>query len=517
MFEPRSDVKIIRANSSNESEQKTRVGAYCRVSTDSEEQSDSFIAQVKYYTDFISHSPDMVLVDIYADEGITGTCVNKRNEFQRMLKDSKAGKLDRIFVKSVSRFARNSLECIENIRILKSYGTSVLFENDNIDTDKMNSEMILYIKSAFAQSEALAGSKRVSTAIRMKMESGEYITCNAPFGYRLENGMLYPVPEEIPVVRKIFEWYLKGYGSCHIADMLNKEKADNRVWGAESVRFILTNEKYIGDSLLRKSYTPLQLPLKSVPNRGNVDQYYVSNSHEGIIDRDMFDAVQKLMKTRREQFDNHANIKVRDFTQMIVCGDCGQHFKIRKQKRGDAWICPQRGMPDANCRTHAIPEETIKETFILMYNKLRANEHELIDYSISRLSELQTLTSATNRELNEIDAEIVTLSEKNNMYMEFYTKGIMDEISYNEKSNEIRRKLTELRSRRLRLLADNDDDGTLTELRTLKQKLADMPVALIDFDIQIFKTLIREIVVTCNDELIFSLHCGLKFKERIQR
>ena len=135
----------------------------------------------------------MTLVDIYADEGITGTCVNKRDEFQRMMKDSKAGKIDRIYVKSVSRFARNSLECIENIRLLKSYGTTVLFENDGIDTSTMNSEMILYIKSAFAQSEALATSKRVATAVRMRMQSGNCSVYTVPFGFRAENGVLVPI------------------------------------------------------------------------------------------------------------------------------------------------------------------------------------------------------------------------------------------------------------------------------------------------------------------------------------
>ncbi len=517
MFEPRNDVKVIRATAGPNLSNKLRVGAYCRVSTDSEEQADSFIAQVKYYNDFISHSSDMVLVDIYADEGITGTCVNKREEFQRMLKDSKSGKLDRVFVKSVSRFARNALECIENIRLLKSYGTSVLFENDNIDTEKMNSEMILYIKSAFAQSEALAGSKRVSTAIRMKMESGEFITCNAPFGYRLENGMLYPIPDEAEIVKKLFEWYLAGYGFCKIAGMLNDIDAGGKVWCAESVRFIITNEKYIGDCLLRKTFTPLQLPLKSVLNKGEVDQYYVSNSHEAIIDRETFEKTQVLMERRRIRYDNHSKVEIKDFSGMLVCGDCGQHLKTRKQKRGIAWICPQIGMPEANCKTHIVLEEDVKYAFNIMYNKLRANEHELIDYAISKLSELQALTSSATKEINEIDAEIVELSEKNNMYMEFYTKSIMDEVSYAEKSNEVRKRLTELRSRRLRMLAGNDDEGTLFGLRAFKQKLEGLPKVVIEFDLSLFKNLVKEVIVTRDVELIFVLYCGLKFRERIRK
>lgn len=195
------EVKIIRPTSEMAKNSVLRVAAYCRVSTDSDDQVNSFIAQVKYYNDFIRLSDGMELVDIYADEGITGTSVSKREEFKRMIKDSRLGKIDRIYVKSVTRFARNSLECIENIRILKENGTSVYFENDGIDTDSMNSEMILFIKSAFAQSEALSGSKRVSTACRMRMERGTFVTTCAPFGYSLIEKQLIVVPEEAEIVR----------------------------------------------------------------------------------------------------------------------------------------------------------------------------------------------------------------------------------------------------------------------------------------------------------------------------
>ena len=151
------EVKVIRAASEIADKSILRVAAYCRVSTNSDDQANSFITQVKYYNDFIRLSDGMELVDIYADEGITGTSTSKREEFKRMMKDSRLGKIDRIYVKSVTRFARNSLECIESIRILKENGTSVYFENDGIDTETMNSEMILYIKSAFAQSEKRNG------------------------------------------------------------------------------------------------------------------------------------------------------------------------------------------------------------------------------------------------------------------------------------------------------------------------------------------------------------------------
>ena len=222
----------------------------------------------------------MVLIDIYADEGITGTSVNKRDEFNRMMKDSKAGKIDRVFVKSVSRFARNSLECIENIRLLKSYGTSVFFENDGIDTDTMNSEMILYIKSAFAQEEALAGSRRVRRANQMRMKSGKVSFTNTPFRYDYVDKTLIPIPEEAEIVRKIYRYYLEGMGFSKIAQLLNSEpNIPGNLWEIVRIRYILSNEKYISDTLNQKTYTPLELSLKNIRNDSEVDKYYVTNTH----------------------------------------------------------------------------------------------------------------------------------------------------------------------------------------------------------------------------------------------
>ena len=263
-------VQIIRPSSELSTEdQKIKAAAYCRVSTDSDDQENSFLAQVKYYSDYIGSREDMILVDIYADEGITGTAMSKREEFKRLLNDAKLGRIDRVFCKSVSRFARNSLECIESIRALKDCGTTVVFENDNIDTKTMNSEMVLYVKSAFAQSEALAGSARVSSAYRMKMENGTFTTYCAPFGYRLVNRNLEIIPEEAEIVRKIFNMYLSGLGINSISAKLNREaiEGNGRQWNNPAIRYILTNKKYICYILTQKHYTPPILPLLFILNK----------------------------------------------------------------------------------------------------------------------------------------------------------------------------------------------------------------------------------------------------------
>lgn len=211
------EVQVIKATITGEKTEKIRVAAYCRVSTDKDDQLNSFFAQMRYYRDYVRGNDKMVLVDIYADEGITGTELAKRDEMKRLIRDCKHKKIDRVLVKSVTRFARNSLECIETIRTMQSCGVSVLFENDHIDTETMNSEMMLYIKSAFAQSEATSASKRMSTSIRMKMEDGTYYNISRPYGYKWEDRNLVVVPEEAEIAREIFSMYLRGETNNAIA------------------------------------------------------------------------------------------------------------------------------------------------------------------------------------------------------------------------------------------------------------------------------------------------------------
>lgn len=321
-------VRVIKADKSSENS-TLRVAAYCRVSTSEEDQLNSFITQMHYYHDFISQSDNMVLVDIYADEGITGTSVEKRNEFKRMLNDCRLGKIDRIYVKSVSRFARNALECIESIRLLREYGVSVFFENDRIDTLTLNSELILYVKSAFAQSEALATSKRVSTANRMRLEIGEYSICNAPYGFRAKNNELFTVPEEAAIVREVYGMYLSGMGFLKIAKALNRKYGtEKRFWKANSIPYILSNEKYAGDALFQKNFTPPVLPLMKRKNKGELPKYYVQNTHEAIIDKETFNLVQEKLK---ENTERNAKSKSRNniFAGKLYCAYCSRSFKIK--------------------------------------------------------------------------------------------------------------------------------------------------------------------------------------------
>lgn len=503
-------VKIIKPTIANiNQEKRQRVAAYCRVSTDSEDQTNSFSAQLRYYSDFIKSNAEMEFVDIYADEGITGTCINKRDEFKRMMIDASNGKLDRIFVKSVSRFARNSLECLESIRTLNSFGVTVLFENDNIDTKTMNSELILYVKSAFAQSEALAGSKRVATAIRMKMENGEFITCNAPYGYKLDKEChLSVIPEEAEIIKRIFKLYLSGNGIGKIVAILNGERIPNASgkWSVPGIRYILTNEKYIGDSLLQKTYTPQMLPLRNVPNKGELDRYYVANSHEGIVSKEDFELVQIRMKqvtTERKAPQKHF------FTGLIECKECGWSYKRKVQNDIVYWVCSQKTMAGRSCGGKNISEEALKNAFVLMYNKLRRFEKVILDKTLSQLLNLRKKVSGQNNEILQIDAEIANFCNKNNTYTELHAKGIIDDVSYLERTSELKYKITELRGKRVKFLNADEDERLIEDLKVLKETLDEYPKVILRFDNSLFSAIVDKVVVGSEKTVIFKLKGGL--------
>lgn len=511
----KKEVLVINPTKGQLADKKLRVAAYCRVSTDSEDQVNSFIAQVKYYSDFIKQDSNKVLVDIYADEGITGTCVNKRDDFLRMMKDSKAGKIDRIYVKSVSRFARNSLECIENIRLLKSYGTTVLFENDGIDTERMNSEMILYIKSAFAQSESLSNSKRVTTAFRMKMQNGEISIFSVPYGFTVKDNVLIPVPELKPVIERVYREYLSGKGMGKITEEFNNENYAGKRWTLSAVKYILNNEKYIGDSLMQKTYTPQVFPLKNRPNRGQADKYYITNTHEAMIDRELYDAVQKKLKKQRLERENHSESVDSVFNRKIKCGDCGCAYK-KKMSSGELyWVCSMNGIAGQHCKTHNIKEIDLKKAFVRLYNKIKQNENEIIDYPLNQLIALKTKISSQCEAINDIDDEIAVLCDRNSMLSRFKARNIIDDVSFMEQTSEVQKRLTELRNRRIKLLNFDEDEACIEKLRVLKAELDENDSYMLFFDEEIFESFVEKIVILENGYALFELKCGLKLKELI--
>lgn len=234
------------------------------------------------------------------DEGITGTSAEKREDFQRLLADCRRGLIDRVLVKSISRFARNTKECLEAIRELKSLGVGVCFEKENIDTATMSGEMMTALFASFAQAESESISGNMRWSYQRRMQSGKFITCKAPFGYRLKNGTLEIEESEAKIVRQIFDMYLSGYSKADIAGEITKlgvpTRDGNTYWQQTTISYVLQNERYSGNALLQKKYTTNTLPYQKKRNNGEKDQYFVTGSNQPIISQEVFDAAQSLKR-----------------------------------------------------------------------------------------------------------------------------------------------------------------------------------------------------------------------------
>lgn len=298
-----AQVKII-APQTREAEH-LRVAAYCRVSSDSKDQLHSYAAQIRNYTEEIAQHDGWELVDVYADEGLTGTRMDQRDDFNRMMRDCRKGKIDRILVKSVSRFARNTRDCLSALRELSAMGVSVRFEKENIDTKTLTTELMVSVSGSLAQQESISISANQKISYQRRMERGEFITCSAPYGYRIiDKKNLEIIPEEATTVQWIFDAYLNGLSAEWIADQLTRRGIENtntrKPWTAYGIRYILRNEKYIGDALGQKKFTK-GFPFFRKRNHGEQERYYVENTHLPIIEREQFEKSAESSATESEK------------------------------------------------------------------------------------------------------------------------------------------------------------------------------------------------------------------------
>lgn len=495
-----------------------RLAAYCRVSSNSTDQLHSFAAQIRYYGDYVRKNPKYELVDIYADEGITGTEMEKRDELNRLLRDCKKGKIDRIITKSVSRFARNTEEMLIMLRLLKEQGVSVYFEEQGIDTNQLNLEMIVTFPGMTAQQESAAISGNLRWGIQKKMEMGEYVCPHPPYGYILENKQLVVYEPEAVNVRRIYDLYLQGMSAQSIAELFNREgivrsrQRRDKEWNWKSVSYILTNEKYIGDALFQKKYTTETLPYRLKRNKGEKPKYYVEGYCPEIIDAEKYRAVQELISSKREA---QSEYKIYVFTKIMRCPDCGRTFR-RQEINGKAyWMCSLRASNSGNCKSRRIREDMGYETFSVMTYKLKAHRQQIIETTIQRLEYLQSRTSENGERIRKIDKEIADLSAKNHVITRLHTSGVLGVTEYTQQTSEIGNKITALRSERRKKLAEDETDMLLDELKMLNEIMKEYQPRS-EFDSDLFSQIVEKIVVEDSTKLMFYLIGGLKLTEEIK-
>lgn len=496
-----------------------RVAAYCRVSTNSDDQLHSFAAQLNYYRDYCKSHPNCVLVDIYADKGITGTSMEKRDQFMRMIKDCEHGKIDRIVTKSVTRFGRNNEETLAITRKLKSMDVSVFFEQDNLDTGMMSSEFLMSLLGMRAQSESMNISQNMRWSYKKRMQSGEFNTCRPPLGYSLVNGELVIVEEEAQLVREIFDMYLSGIGQTSIANILNQRNATKRYgykkWHTYSIHYILNNERYKGDARLQKRYTTVTLPFREKINHGEEDQYYVENSNPPIVAREVFDAVQVLLAERNRAAEKGTGIKS-VLSGYMKCPQCGKAMKRTCKNGVTAWVCKGYANKTSECTAHRIDEKELKRLFMKMVGKLSDNRKYIITDTIEQIRRVLEISGSNRSRIGEIDTEIANLTERKSQITRLHTKGILNDADYSGKIADISSNMTKLRSERNRFINLDKNEACLNDLIALDEELANCSDTLF-FNEVLFRNIIERIEVFEDDVVCFHLLGGLIFKERRQR
>lgn len=482
-----------------EAKLKLKVAAYCRVSTDSDEQSTSYEAQVEHYTNFIQKNEEWEFARIFADDGISGTNTKKREEFNRMIEECMTGHIDMIITKSISRFARNTLDCLKYIRQLKEKNIPVFFEKENINTMDAKGEVLLTIMASLAQQESESLSKNVKMGMQFRFQNGEVqVNHNRFMGYtKDEDGHLIIEPAEAEIVKRIYREYLQGASLKQIGDGLMDDgiltAAGKAKWRPESVKKILKNEKYIGDALLQKTYTVDVLTKKRVKNNGIVPQYYVENSHEPIIPRDLYMQVQEEM-LRRANLHSGANRKKRVYSSkyalssIVYCSKCGDIYRRiawnNRGKHSTVWRCVNRVEhgPDC-CDAPTVQEEELQNAVVKAINMALGGKDEMLTALEKNIAMVLALEDETSMEsldakLEELQQELLKRANARQDY-----EDLADEIDL-------------LREQKQNAMAENAErEGLKQRIAEMQQFLAEQRGTIQEYDEQIVRKLIEKITV----------------------
>ena len=501
---------------------RIRVAAYCRVSTDDDEQLGSFESQKLYYeqkmeiiknNEKIASNKDWVNAGIFADEAVTGTKTDKRSGFQDMIAHCYNGEIDMILTKSISRFARNTVDTLNYVRMLRDRNIAIFFEKENINTLDMNGELLLTIMSSLAQQEVESLSQNVKMGLQMKMKRGELIGFNGCYGYdyHTEDKSITVNEEEAEIVRMIYDMYLEGYGTTTIAKRLMelgiKNKKGEVSWHTHGVMGMIKNEKYKGDILLGKTFTTDPISKRRLANMGEENQYYLRDHHEPIVSREIWDKAEEIrMKRSRNKVVETTGNRERytrqySFSSMCECAYCGHKLTRRtRHSRSDyekpVWQCmnaTKNGIDNCpNCK--AVDEAILEGAFLDAFELLAGNFDDVLDVVLSYVAE--SADSDENiRKKQQIDKDISSLESKKSRMTDMLIDGTISKEVYEEKMVDFTRKLHKL-SERKALLEDSictqkDINRRMSELRDTLEK----EQVLDEFDRVVFESIIDRVIV----------------------
>lgn len=504
---------------------KKRVAAYARVSTDSEEQQSSYDAQVNYYTEYIQKQENWEFVDVYSDEGISGTNTKNREGFKRMITDALDGKIDMIITKSVSRFARNTVDTLTTVRQLREKGVEVYFEKENIYTLDSKGELLITIISSLAQEESRNISTNVTWGLRKRFADGKVSLPYGQFlGYRKgEDGLPEIVESEAKTVRLIYKLFLEGKTPHGIASYLSQKRistpSGKLKWQASTVQSILTNEKYKGHALLQKSLTIDFLTKKKKINEGEVPQYYVENSHQAIIFPETFELVQEEFRRRRRAGTYTSAINC--FASRIVCGDCGGFYgrKVWHSNTKYAttiWQCNKKFCKKEFCSTPHLKEEIIKQAFVEAFNCLIQNKDNLLRGYDDLIAAL-TNSKAQEEEAAKIDEECVAIEAVIEKLIAENACKAIDQKEYERRYAPYSTRYNELQKRRKELSAEIAMcKGKRNQMKAFIKELKKQEQLLTEFDEGLWCATLNTVVIKSEHELIFHFRDGRELPWKIE-
>lgn len=426
---------------------RRKVAAYARVSTDDEEQATSYETQVKHYTEFIQKKPEWEFVKVYADDGISGTSTKRREGFNEMIKDALDGKIDLIITKSISRFARNTLDTISYTRKLKAKGIEVYFEKENLWSLDDKTEFLLTIMASMAQEESRSISQNVTMGKRWGMKEGRVSWAYSNMlGYKKENGKIVVVENEAILVRQIYQLFLRGGKTCTgIAEYLKAQgiptpSGKSYKWTKNTINSILRNEKYKGDALLQKTYTTDYLEHRVEKNRGHLPQYYVENSHPAIIDKEEWEIVQAELMRRDEIGAAYSGNSI--FSSKLICGDCGGFYGRKKWHSTSKYSrfvyqcnCKYKKNHD-KCQTPALTEDKIKEKFVIAYNHVMQEKDRILE-DINDVIQLLSDTSELDTKVVELQNKMEVISGLVDKMIKENTRTTQNQVEFNKRYDEL--------------------------------------------------------------------------------
>lgn len=498
---------------------RKRVAAYARVSTDLEEQQTSYEAQIDYYTRHIKANPDWNFIEVYADEGISATSTKKRDGFNRMIADALSGKIDLIITKSVSRFARNTVDTLTIVRQLKEKGVEVFFEKENIYTLDSKGELLITIMSSLAQEESRSLSENVTWGQRKRFSDGKV---SLPYGQFLgyekgEDGLPKIVEKEAEIVRLIYKLFLDGKTPSKIAKHL-MEKAvltpgGKQKWQSSTVESILTNEKYKGDAMLQKTFTVDFLTKKKKINEGEIPQYYVENSHPAIVSPEAFDLVQHEMKRRKSLKGYKTSGGC--FSSKLICGECGNFYGSKvwhstSKYRRTIWQCNHKFKNEQKCQTPHLNEETIQRAFIDSFNSLISNKAEILTNYKAIIHSL-TDTTTMDKKAELLQGEYTVVTELLKKCVEDNAHQAQDQIEYQkryfglvERYDSVKREISEIDEARLER---NTKRGKIEAfLLTLEEREG----LISEFDENLWLRTVESVTINSYHDVVFTFKDGLQ-------